>query len=226
MDEAQGEKNDLLPYLRMVEAILFASSAPVSVKALEEHLPPETDIALLMDELAGIYALRGVNLVKVGEAYAFRTAPDLAFLLNVEEESQRKLSRAALEVLAIIAYHQPVTRAELEEIRGVETSKGTLDVLMETGWVKIRGRRHAPGRPVTYGTTQDFLDHFSLPDISDLPGMEELKGAGLLSSRMPGNFSIPVPSARADELADDEEPLEDMDIEGMGILPPRGGEDG
>lgn len=211
--------------LRMVEAMVFASSAPVTIKALEERLPAGIDVLSLMAVLQKNYAERGVNLVKVGEAYAFRTAPDLGFLLNREQEALRKLSRAAMEVLAIIAYHQPVTRAELEEIRGVETSKGTLDVLMDAGWVKIRGRRKTPGRPVTYGTTQEFLDQFSLSDISDLPGLEELKGAGLLSSRLPPGFKIPAPSLDPDLLTDDEEPLEDIDLEQLGLLPPRGGDE-
>lgn len=207
--------------VRMAEAIVFASSEPVTLRALEERMPAGSDVVATMAQLAQHYEQRGVRLVQVGEAYAFRTAPDLAFLLNREEEAQRKLSRAALEVLAIIAYHQPITRAELEEIRGVETSKGTLDVLMETGWIKIRGRRRTPGRPVTYGTTQDFLDHFSLPDISDLPGMEELKGAGLLSARVPSDFAIPMPMVDPDALSEDEEPLEDIDLEQLGLLPPR-----
>jgi len=225
MNDAPAGLKDLLSLMRMAEAIVFASFEPVTLKALEERLPKGSDVAAAMDALAEAYKVRGINLVKVGEAYAFRTAPDLAFLLNVKEESQRKLSRAALEVLAIIAYHQPVTRAEMEEIRGVETSKGTLDVLMETGWIRIRGRRHAPGRPVTYGTTQNFLDHFSLPDINDLPGMEELKGAGLLSSRMPGNFSVPVPSAYADEPVEDRESLEDIGMEQFSLLPSRDDEE-
>lgn len=207
--------------LRMVEAMVFASAAPVSIKALEERLPAGANVASLMVKLQENYAARGVNLVKVGDAYAFRTAPDLGFLLNREEETPRKLSRAAMEVLAIVAYHQPATRAELEEIRGVETSKGTLDVLMDAGWVKIRGRRRTPGRPVTYGTTQDFLDQFSLADISELPGLEELRGAGLLSSRLPVGFRIPSPSIDPDLLTDDEEPLEDIDLEQLGLLPPR-----
>ena len=186
--------------MRMAEALVFASSEPVSEKALAARLPDGVDIRPLMVELQEFYDKRGVNLVRVEDAWAFRTAGDLGFLMHREEVQQRKLSRAALEVLAIIAYHQPITRAEMEEIRGVETSKGTLDVLMETGWVKMRGRRKTPGRPVTYGTTMDFLDHFGLSEIRDLPGMEELKGAGLLSSRMPANFSMPMPAVDPDEL--------------------------
>lgn len=224
---ADGEGNKQRPaagieLVRMVEAIIFASAEPVSYKALAERLPVNADIAAIIAELQQLYAMRGVNLVQVGDGWAFRTAADLGFLMGREAIQQRKLSRAALEVLAIIAYHQPVTRAELEDIRGVETSKGTLDVLMETGWIKLRGRRRTPGRPVTYGTTDSFLDHFGLPEIRDLPGLEELRGAGLISGRMPQGFSIPIPSIDPDELSADEEPLEDLDLEQLGLLAPRG----
>lgn len=221
MNESKtGELNITPQLVRMAEAIVFASSEPVTDRALEERLPVGSNISAIMKILEEDYSKRGVRLVKLGEAYAFRTAPDLSFILNHEKESPRRLSRAALEVLAIIAYHQPVTRAELEDIRGVETSRGTLDVLMEAGWVKIRGRRRAPGKPVTYGTTLDFLDQFSLPDISDLPGMEELKGAGLLSSRLPVNFRMPSPTADPDALTEDEEPLDDIDLVQLGLLTP------
>jgi segregation and condensation protein B len=220
-----AERLHLHEAVRMAEAIVFASAEPVSEKALADRLPGETDIKAVMGELQAAYEKRGVNLVRVGDSWAFRTASDLSFLMNREAVQQKKLSRAALEVLAIIAYHQPVTRAEMEEIRGVETAKGTLDVLMETGWVKIRGRRKVPGRPVTYGTTIGFLDHFGLEEIRDLPGMDELKGAGLLSSRMPSNFSVPQPPANMDDLADDEEALTDIDLEELGLLTPRGGDD-
>jgi len=208
--------------VRQVEALIFASGEPVALRALAERLPEGADIKTALDELQRLYQGRGVNLVKVGECYAFRTAPDLGALLREEEVTPRKLSRAAREVLAIIAYHQPITRAELEEIRGVETSKGTLDVLMEAGWVKLRGRRRSPGRPVTYGTTLDFLDHFSLSDISDLPGKEELKGAGLLSSRLPEHFQVPSPNVEPDILSEAEDPLEDIDLEELGLFAPRG----
>jgi len=174
-----------------------------------------------MADLRRIYERRGVNLVRIGDAWAFRTAGDLAFLMSRDTVQHKKLSRAALEVLAIIAYHQPVTRAEIEEIRGVETSKGTLDTLLETEWVRMRGRRKVPGRPVTYGTTDAFLDHFGLEEIRDLPGMEELKGAGLLSARMPSNFSVPLPPADLEELQEDEEELTDIDLEELGLLTPR-----
>ncbi len=207
--------------VRMAEAIVFASAEPVTEKQLAERLPDGVNVAAVMAELRQVYEKRGVNLVKAGDAWAFRTAGDLAFLMSRETVQQKKLSRPALEVLAIIAYHQPVTRAEIEEIRGVETSKGTLDTLMETGWVRMRGRRRSPGRPVTYGTTDTFLDHFGLEELRDLPGMEELKGAGLLSSRMPSNFSMPQPPADPGLLADDEDPLTDIDLEELGLLTPR-----
>jgi segregation and condensation protein B len=152
--------------------------------------------------------MRGVNLVQVAGKWCFRTAGDLSFLLSRQAVEQKRLSRAAMETLAIIAYHQPVTRAEIEEIRGVATSKGTLDLLLETGWIRMRGRRRAPGRPVTYGTTETFLTHFGLDSVGDLPGVDELKGAGLLDSRVPAGFSIPEPHA-GDELTADEDPLEE-----------------
>jgi segregation and condensation protein B len=211
--------------VRMAEAIVFASAEPVSLRALAERLPPGCDVAVIMTELAAFYEHRGVNLVRVGDGWAFRTAADLSFLMSREAVEQKKLSRAALEVLAIIAYHQPVTRAEIEDIRGVETSKGTLDTLMETGWVRMRGRRRSPGRPVTYGTTDAFLDHFGLAELRDLPGLEELKGAGLLSARMPSNFSVPQPPSDPLQLAEDEDPLTDIDLEELGLLTPRGGDD-
>ena len=220
--EAPVSTQGLAELARIVEAIVFASAEPVSERALAERLPSNVDVAPVLRHLQKIYETRGVHLVQVGSAWAFRTAPDLAFLMSREAVQQRKLSRAAMEVLAIIAYHQPVTRAELEDIRGVETSKGTLDVLMETGWIKLRGRRRTPGRPVTYGTTDAFLDHFGLPEIRDLPGLEELRGAGLLSARMPSSFAVPVPNVDPDELTEDEEPLEDIDLESLGLLAPRG----
>lgn len=211
--------------VRMAEAIVFASAEPVSLRALVERLPSGVDVRSVMDELKTLYDRRGVNLVQVGDGWAFRTASDLAFLLSREAVQQKKLSRAALEVLSVVAYHQPITRAELEDIRGVETSRGTLDVLMETGWIKFRGRRKTPGRPVTYGTTERFLDHFGLTEIRDLPGMEELRGAGLLSARMPAGFSIPAPNIDPDELTDEEDPLTDFDLEELGLLTPRAQDD-
>jgi len=216
-----AERLHLAEAVRMAEAIVFASAEPVSEKQLAQRLPEGVDVPAAMAELHKIYERRGVNLVHVGDAWAFRTAGDLAFLMSRDAVQQRKLSRAALEVLAIIAYHQPVTRAEIEDIRGVETSKGTLDTLLETEWVRMRGRRKTPGRPVTYGTTENFLDHFALEEIRDLPGIEELKGAGLLSARMPSNFSIPLPPADPDELTEDEDPLTDIDLEELGLLTPK-----
>jgi segregation and condensation protein B len=226
-DEGANEssRSDIAEVIRMAEAIVFASAAPVSEKQLAERLPAGVDVAATMRRLQEIYASRGVNLLRIGDGWAFRTAGDLAFLMSRDTVQQKKMSRAALEVLAIIAYHQPVTRAEIEEIRGVETSKGTLDTLLETGWVRMRGRRKSPGRPVTYGTTEAFLDHFSLEELRDLPGIDELKGAGLLSGRMPANFSIPLPPVDADALSDDEDPLTDLDLEDLGLLTPRVTED-
>ena len=218
------EHADLREHLRMVEAIVFASSEPVSEKGLSERLPEGIELEPLMRELQQAYSGRGVNLIKVGDNWAFRTADDLGFLLQKETTETRKLSRAALEVLAIIAYHQPVTRAEIEEIRGVATSKGTLDVLLETEWVRMRGRRKTPGRPVTYGTTDAFLDQFALEELKDLPGLEELKGAGLLRSQVPAGFMVPEPYD-GDELTDDEDPLLTDDLEELGLLPPTGGDE-
>jgi segregation and condensation protein B len=212
--------------LRIVEALLFAASEPVDEAVLTRHFAEGEDVSALLDELQGLYAGRGVNLARVAGKWAFRTAEDLSFLLERQAVEQRRLSRAALETLAIIAYHQPVTRAEIEEIRGVSTSKGTIDVLLETGWIKLRGRRRAPGRPVTYGTTTSFLEHFGFDHIQDLPGLNELKGAGLLDSNLPPGFSMPNPDDAAD-LRDDEDPLEDEplgageDERGSGDTPDR-----
>ena len=207
-----GEALDDQRYnLRIVEAILFASSEPISTHALSTRLPEGTNVEELLEDLKTHYAGRGVTLVSVAGGWAFRTADDLSFLLQSEAVESRKLSRAALETLAIIAYHQPVTRAEIEEIRGVSISKGTLDVLMETKWVRMRGRRRSPGRPVTYGTTSEFLDHFMLEGVGDLPGLEELKGAGLLDSAMPSNFKMPLPDDD-DALREDEDPLDADDL--------------
>ncbi len=194
--------------LRIIEALLFAAPEPLDEAELSRHFGQGEDVKALLEELQGLYGGRGVNLVRVAGKWAFRTAEDLSFLLERQAVEQRRLSRAALETLAIIAYHQPVTRAEIEEIRGVSTSKGTIDVLLETGWIKLRGRRRAPGRPVTYGTTTAFLEHFGFEAIQDLPGMSELKGAGLLDSNLPPGFSMPNPDD-APDLREDEEPLED-----------------
>jgi segregation and condensation protein B len=198
----RGEK------LRVLETLLFAATEPLDEVRLAENIPEGEDIQALIEELQAFYAGRGINLVRVGGKWAFRTADDLSFLLQRHAVEQRRLSRAALETLSIIAYHQPVTRAEIEDIRGVATSKGTLDVLLETSWVKLRGRRRVPGRPITYGTTPGFLEHFGFDDINDLPGLDELKGAGLLEGNLPAGFSIPNPDD-SEDLSEDEEPLED-----------------
>jgi segregation and condensation protein B len=207
-DEREADRDEAL---RVVEALLFASAEPLRVELIAARLPEGTDARALLERLREDYAARGVNLVRLGDRWAFRTAQDLAWLMARDAVEPRKLSRAALETLAIIAYHQPVTRAEIEDIRGVSTSKGTLDVLLDTGWVRLRGRRRAPGRPVTFGTTPTFLDHFGLDGLSDLPGLEELKGAGLLDGRLPPGFEIPLP--RDDSaLAPDEDPLDPSDL--------------
>lgn len=194
--------------LRVLEGLLFAATEPLTEESLAAALPEGADMRALLDELSRHYSARGVNLVQVAGKWSFRTAGDLSFLLRREATEQKRLSKAALETLAIVAYHQPVTRAEIEDIRGVAISKGTLDTLMEIGWVKMRGRRRSPGRPVTYGTTEEFLRHFGLNELLDLPGLLELKGAGLLDANLPPDFDIPQPRA-GDELAEDEDPLDD-----------------
>ena len=171
-------------HLRLLEALLFAGTQALDEKELAERLPNDADVKRLLADLAEHYAGRGVNLVQVAGGYTFRTAPDLAEKLKIERPVTRKLSRAAIETLAIIAYHQPVTRAEIEEVRGVGLSKGTLDLLFEQNWIKPMGRRRAPGKPVTWGTSEFFLEHFGLPGLDDLPGHEELKAAGLLDPRV------------------------------------------
>lgn len=200
-------------HLRMLEALLFAAAEPLSEEALAERLPKGADVATLLQQLSARYEKRGVNLMRVAGKWAFRTAPDLAFLLRRETVETRKLSRAAIETLAIIAYHQPVTRAEIEQIRGVTVSKGTLDVLLEVGWIKPRGRRRVPGRPLTFGTNEAFLEHFGLESISDLPGLEELKAAGLLDLSANASLLVPMPRDRADgDFDPDEDPLEPEDL--------------
>ena len=192
-------------HLRMLEAILFAAALPLDAPSLAASLPQGADVGALLAELRATYEHRGVNLVQVAGKWQFRTAPDLAFLLRKEQPEQKRLSRAAIETLAIVAYHQPVTRAEIEDIRGVALSKGTLDALLEVGWIRIRGRKRTPGRPVTYGTTEAFLVQFGLESVGLLPGMEELKAAGFLDAVPPASFDVPNPS---DELAPDEDPYE------------------
>jgi segregation and condensation protein B len=205
--------------------MLFASAEPLDEKDLAARLPQGTDVREALLRLRADYAGRGVNLVRIGGKWTFRTAVDLSWLLSKETTETRKLSRAAIETLAIIAYHQPVTRTEIEELRGVSTSKGSVDVLLQTGWIRPRGRRKAPGRPVTYGTTEAFLSQFGLDAVSDLPGMEELKGAGLFDGRLPPGFSVPMPSDDT-ALREDEDPLEPGDLD-LGLAPPveRTGED-
>ncbi len=168
---------------RLIEAALFASAQPLSERKLANCLPEGADLKRILKDLRAQYEGRGVNLVRAGKSWAFRTAPDIASQLNMEINVARKLSRAAIETLAIIAYHQPVTRAEIEEIRGVGMSRGTLDILFEEGWVKPRGRRKTPGRPMQWATTDVFLDHFGMESLRDLPGMDDLKAAGLLDAR-------------------------------------------
>jgi segregation and condensation protein B len=219
---ADDEANPAAPQarpeeLRLLEALLFASAEPIDQATLAKRMPDGVDIKDALAQLQAEYAPRGVNLVRVANKWTFRTAGDLSWLMTRESTETRRLSRAAIEVLAIIAYHQPVTRAEIEEIRGVITSKGTLDVLLETGWIRPRGRRKAPGRPLTYGTTEQFLSHFGLEALSDLPGLDELKGSGLLDGRMPAGFAVPTPSDDP-TLREDEDPLEPGDLD-LGLAP-------
>ncbi len=217
-DRDQTEQQERAEELRILEALLFAAEEPLDEKTLAARLPAGVDARALLAQLQQDYASRGVNLVRVAGKWALRTAGDLAWLLTREAVVPRKLSRAAIETLAIVAYHQPVTRAEIEEIRGVTTSKGTLDVLLEIGWIRLRGRRKAPGRPVTYGTTEAFLSHFGLDALGDLPGLDELKGAGLFEATLPAGFEVPVPSDDP-ALRDDEDPLEPGDLD-LGLVPP------
>jgi segregation and condensation protein B len=217
-DRDQTEREERTEELRILEALLFAAEEPLDEKTLAGRLPAGIDVRALLMQLQHEYAARGVNLVRVAGKWTLRTASDLAWLLTREAVVTRKLSRAAIETLAIVAYHQPVTRAEIEDIRGVTTSKGTLDVLLETGWIRLRGRRKAPGRPVTYGTTEAFLSHFGLDALADLPGLDELKGAGLFEAALPSGFAVPVPSDDP-ALRDDEDPLEPGDLD-LGLVPP------
>src|SRR5215472_6783312 len=222
MPEAEQEPVEVMPVsdepqprpeeLRLLEALLFASSEPLDQATLAKRMPDGVDIKAALARLQADYAPRGVNLVRIANKWSFRTAGDLSWLMTRESTETRRLSRAAIEVLAIIAYHQPVTRAEIEEIRGVITSKGTLDVLLETGWIRPRGRRKTPGRPLTFGTTETFLSQFTLEQLGDLPGLEELKGSGLLDTRLPTGFSVPAPSDDP-ALREDEDPLDPGDLE-------------
>ena len=216
-EDDAGDVQERPEELRLLEAMLFAASEPLSEKDLAARLPQGIDVQDALKRLQQDYAPRGVNLVRVAGKWSFRTAGDLSWLLSKETVETRKLSRAAIETLAIIAYHQPVTRTEIEDIRGVTTSKGSIDVLLETGWIKPRGRRKAPGRPLTYGTTEAFLSHFGLDAVGDLPGLEELKGSGLLDGRLPAGFAVPMPSDDP-ALREDEDPLEPGDLD-LGLAP-------
>jgi segregation and condensation protein B len=206
--------------LRLIEALLFAAGEPLDEAVLARRLPDGVDVKDTLARLKAEYATRGVNLVRIGKKWTFRTAGDLSWLLTKQTVETRKLSRAAIETLAIVAYHQPVTRAEIEEIRGVVAAAGTLDVLLKTGWIRPRGRRKVPGRPITYGTTEDFLSHFGLEEVTDLPGLDELKGAGLLEGNLPTGFAVPLPSDDS-TLRDDEEPLDPGDLD-LGLAPAPG----
>lgn len=198
-----NKNNPLIEFsdqIRAVEALLFAASDPLDEKTLKDMLPVDTDIKEIMNNLLSLYKGRGVELKKVNNKWMFKTASDLSFIMQKEAKIQKKLSKAALETLSIIAYHQPVSRAEIEEIRGVTVSPGTIDTLMEINWVKIKGRRKTPGNPITYGTTDEFLVHFDLENTKELPGLDELKSTGLLDSNLPPDM-YPID--------DDLEPIEE-----------------
>jgi len=202
-----GAVTDLAQTERQVEALLFAAAEPLSAADLAARLPAGADIGRALATLRQRYEGRGVELVCVADRWRFTTAADLAFLMTEEREESRRLSKAAMETLAIIAYHQPMTRAEIEQVRGVGLSKGTLDLLLEIGWVRMRGRRRSPGRPVTYGTTDAFLAHFGLASLHDLPGAADMRAAGLLDMNIPADFSVPDPSravGEEDPIGDDE----------------------
>ena len=192
---------------RMVEALLFAAAGPLSTEDLVRRLPAGVDPAQALAGLQQVYAGRGVELVCVAGRWRFQTAADLEHLMTEEKTEPRRLSKAALETLAIVAYHQPVTRADIEMVRGVQASKGTLDALLELGLVRMRGRRRSPGRPITYGTTDAFLEHYSLASLLDLPGAAEMKAAGLLDLDLPADFAPPDPN----RAAEDEDPLDPSD---------------
>ena len=203
-------------HLRMIEALLFAAEEPLDEASLAARLPDGADVPELIAELTSRYEGRGVNLMRLGGKWQLRTAADLRYLLEQHRQEPRRLSRAGLETLAIIAYHQPITRAEIEEVRGVGLSKGTLDILMEIGWVRPRGRKRVPGRPITYGTTDRFLEHFGLEDLKSLPGLEELKAAGLLDGEPP---PLPRPTG-AKEVDDGQGTLDVLEPVPEGDSPP------
>ena len=223
------EPDERTELLRLAEAVLFAAAEPLDEASIAAQLPEDTNVSEILDDLRRLYAGRGVNLVNIAGKWALRTAPDLADKLKIERDVQRRLSRAAHETLAVVAYHQPVTRAEIEEIRGVGLSKGTMDVLLEVGWIRPGRRRNAPGRPLTWVTTEEFLSHFGLESLKDLPGIQELKAAGLIDARPA--VSVYATSALSDELPfasvtgesesepEMDEPLEDVDLEDMAEEP-------
>ncbi len=197
-------------HYRMLEALMFAAAEPLDIESIRARLPGNAECTALLARMQQEYGERGIHLVCIAEKWRLQTAPDIAHILTEEREEPRKLSNAALETLSIIAYHQPVTRAEIEDVRGVAVSKGTLDLLMEMKWVRLRGRRRTPGRPVTYGTTDAFLAHFGLERIDDLPGKDELKAAGLLDSRVPAGFTVPSPT---DVMSEEELPLDEPEAQ-------------
>jgi segregation and condensation protein B len=194
--------------LRAAEALLFAGGEPLAAKALGEKLGPAVDVAAVLMQLKADYAARGVQLVEAGGAWRFQSAPDLAGLFTETREAPKRLPKAALETLAVIAYHQPVTRAEIEDIRGVSLARGSMELLLEIGWIRPRGRRRTPGRPLTFGTTDAFLGHFGLASLDALPGKDDLKGLGLLDPRAAAELEVPRPS---EELGADEEELSESD---------------
>jgi len=210
--ETQGGEDRAL-LRRVVEALVFASPEPLAEKAIADRLPAGSDVAAILAALAADYAARGFRLVRIGECWTFRTAPELAPHLRLERKIARKLSRAGLEALGIVAYHQPVTRAEIEEIRGVALSRGTLDVLLEAGWIKPGKRRRTPGRPLTWVTTQEFLDHFGLERIEDLPGLDDLKASGLLDQRPRVHVLQPGGLVEEGEEGEGDDPTEPLDLD-------------
>ena len=206
-DESPPEPCTRPEELRLLEALLFAAAEPLSVAELARRLPEGAEIAPALAALQARYAERGVTLVCVADRWRFQTAPDLAFLMTEERQEPRRLSKAALETLAIVAYHQPATRAEIEGIRGVQASRGTLDLLLELGLIRMRGRRRTPGRPITFATTDLFLEHYGIASLGDLPGVQEMKALGLIGADAPFDFAAP----QAEPSGDDEDPLEPGD---------------
>jgi segregation and condensation protein B len=229
-DDVEEAMQDLVQETRIVEALLFAATEPVSTDFLAERLPEGTDIGAILEDIKTLYAGRGVNLARVAGKWSLRTAEDLSPHLRIERKVTRKPSRAAVESLAIIAYHQPVTRSEVEEIRGVSVSKGSFDVLLEAGWIRPVGRRRTPGRPTTWGTTPDFLEMFGLDSLADLPGVDELKASGLLDTRPAGTIigdsGEMYNDAEAEGAPEEEEPeaLGDGDDVGAGETTESGAE--